>query len=448
MKLVQVPFCDGTAFALRADVDRARILQELRERFGVRLPSPRELSELRARQRYRRDEHAEALRSGRYLASLRVAGGVPYLAYFTRADAAGACVLIEKRTHEGFGTPRMLLVRPGVVRDRAVCDGTLLDGELVRVRGECSSSCCWVFLASDVLACRGRSTASLDLLDRLVALAQVLSPESVVQRPGTDPLLFRSKPYFAVHQLKEVVERSILCPSFPCPTLDYPVSGILFSPKEAVTASSSPLSRGFVGERDVAFLWNSSARRAGTQPPPPPTNTYSSVSAAAAAAAAAAASAAAAVYDDDWGGYEEDAQEDHQEDTQEEPQGPEEEPEEEPALRSLFYVRATQKPDVYELYERRRDVADGIPGTPVAGVPTMQASGRLRRAATSGEAVWFEWVPRFNRWVPADDEGVATAPAAPAVSVAVEGLQVTSGRTEPSRGCHDPCSLRSLRSLR
>ena len=64
----------------------------------------------------------------------------------------------------------------------------------------------------------------------------------------------------------------------------------------------------------------------------------------------------------------------------------------------MFFVRRTQLPDVYELYDSAERALAGEPGAPIAGVPTLRASMALREAVP-GVALPFEFSQRFGRWV-------------------------------------------------
>lgn len=71
-----------------------------------------------------------------------------------------------------------------------------------------------------------------------------------------------------------------------------------------------------------------------------------------------------------------------------------------PAEEAVFYVRATNVPDVYELYASMSDALDGLPGAPIAAIPSMHDSRLMREAARGLTPTRFQRSPgRFDgRW--------------------------------------------------
>jgi hypothetical protein len=371
MQVVQVPFCDGTAFALRSDADKARVTAGLRDILG--LDTERVLRG--QAQRYNGRTHAACLRrprDARFVASLRPKGS-RYLVVFLRLDdhdcgGGGACVFIDTCVREGHAQPRMLLVRLHVL-DPAVCDGTVLTGELVLVNNSR-----WAFLASDLLADRGQLTHGLGLHERADRLARVLSPASIAPNIATDPCFLRAKRYFPVTQLRSVLQddaggfRGGRNAVGGC---DYAVNGVVFTP---VRGTGMP-------DEEILFSWHEDDRVPRGQgqgqgqgqgrgqgqgqgqpppPPPPPPALEQSVA----------------------------------------PSPPPPPPLPSPPRVRTFHVRATTMPDVYELYDTAEAAAHGTAGAPIAGVPTMRHSSLLKLAVSVGGPLEFVFSDKFHKWVP------------------------------------------------
>lgn len=68
-----------------------------------------------------------------------------------------------------------------------------------------------------------------------------------------------------------------------------------------------------------------------------------------------------------------------------------------------FFIRPTDVPDVYELYDTAESCAKGG-GSMLAGVPTLRDSTALREAASArgspGQPLMFTFSARFGKWVP------------------------------------------------
>ena len=360
MQTFPVRFAGGTGFALRSDADKGKLLAEMRSAFGVDPVVPS------GSRRYSGAEHARDLRrsGGRYVAALRPRG-IPQLLYLTRVEGAGVALFVDRRVSDGHFYPRMVLVRLGFA-DR-VFDGTAVEGDLVRL----SDGVRWVFLASDLRAYCGRDARGQDAIRRLKDLSELVSPAT--HRPDLviDPCFVRARQHFSVARLREVIEGQVLKQG----ALDYEVAAVVFKA---------------LGQHDGDDIVFSVPRAVHQQHTP-----------ASGAAEAAQASPAATLPPP----HVEDAMTRDEEEDDEvhgllSDDGEEEEEEEEEVVETIvrdFFVRRTQLPDVYELYNTYERAQAGEPGAPIAGVPTMRDSVALREAPP-GVAVAFEWSARFERW--------------------------------------------------
>lgn len=339
----------GVSFAVRRDEDKAMILRALGAAIGQ---DP--MAFARRHQRYRRSQHAAILRQGQqHVAGLR-AGKACYLFLMRVPDSgAGVCVLVDHRTSQGFFYPRMSLVHVAF-HESELFEGTVIDAELVSTS---SSSTQATLVAGDLLALAGRSTASMALARRVDTLRRVVEarPTTAV---GDEPFAIVMKHYFRPRDLHSIVSR--------LSELDYRVHGVVF--KHLSNMSYEP---------PIVFALPS---HAGPRP------------------VVAAESGPEDVKDS--------ASVDSESDN---PTSVESESELTPkpeAPTSMFHVRRTGMPDVYELFATRDDM-DRVPvgaGKLLAGVPTLAASRSLESAmaACGGDAhLRFTYSQRFGRWVPA-----------------------------------------------
>ena len=352
MQTSPVPLGAGTGFALRQDADKAAMLGELRDLFGVRVPD-RGIGQAR----YAGADHARELRGGQVhrVASLRTRGN-PYFLYLTRVDGCGVCALVDRKVQDGHFYPRVMLVR--LCFEERAFDGTVVDGEMLRLA--CGR---WVFLAGDLRAHRGVDLRPEPLTSRLQHLAALLSPSSHRPDMATDVCFVRAKQYFSVAQLRDAVERQVLAAA-PGGGLDYEVTGVTFRGTGPIGEDGDDIvfACGAAVVRRHGAVGGGGGGLVGPEGPEGPEGLNSDEF---------VGDAGSTVM-------------------------PEEEPERE------FYIRRTEMPDVYELYDTAAQADVGSAGAPIAGVPTLRHSAALRDARF-GTPLRFNFSARFGKWVPHDE---------------------------------------------
>ena len=355
MQVSPVPFGATTGYALRSDADKARILREMRDSFGIVVPEERGRTT-----RYRGSDHARDLRhsGGRYVAMLRPRG-TPYHLYLTRIGGAGVAAFIERRVSDGHFYPRIVLVRLSFAE--RVFDGTVVDGDMVVVK-----SGSHVFLASDLRAYCG---SAITAITSMQALGELVSRRMHSPEPATDVCFVRACPFFAVSRLGDAVRQNLINGG-----LDYAASSVLF--------------KDIGGGGDIVFALPSSFQRSARHASAPTSSPSPSP-----------ASAPAPV---------EEAEEEEKGEEEEEATTTDDDDDDDQGgsgqtsrRRAAFYVRRTELPDVYELYGEAAQAksAAGLPGAMIAGVPSLRASAALR-AARPDVPFEFEFNERFQRWVP------------------------------------------------
>ena len=358
MQATPASFGRGTAFSLRSDADKARLLGELRDLFGIRVPDRGD-----RQRRYCGADHARDIRAhpDRFAVSVRTRGN-PYYLYLTRVDGTGICAFIDRKVQDGHFYPRILLAR--LCFDERAFDGTLVDGELLRMPPAAGSEAeeRWVFVACDIRADRGQdlrpsgASAGEPLAARLGRLERLIAPATHRVDLATDVCILRVKQHFAVSRLREAAEAVIA-------GIDYDVNGVVFRSAGALDEES-----------DIVFLLPRAC--------------------AAGAGAGSGEGRASRRVEAGGGGEANEGQDDGDEEEEEE----EEEGADEPPRVSTFFVRRTDTPDVFELYDTAEQAAVGSAGAQIAGVPTMRDSEALRNAP-AGEPVLFAFSRRFGKWV-------------------------------------------------
>lgn len=354
-----MPLGNGVAPFLRHDVDKAAVLRELAERYGVH-----------AQQRARR---ARVLRLGASTAT-GAAGDKPlplppprsaacvlghgaiWLLYLTRSNGplnGGVCCLIGRRAAPGEFYPRVAFVH--LRFDAPAFDGTVLEGELAR-----GPDGAWAFAVCDVLVHRGRALEAGAPLPARLARAAHLVRHSYQPR-DTDLFVVRRKRWLGAADLAAVRPH----------TAPHGWRALLWAP---IAASG----RRGGGGGNAALL---------VLLPPSPPRSHARADA-----------------------------DERQAEEEEEAEAVDDEEEDLPPRTRQFWVRSTPLPDVYELHLDRlgalRSVGDGeggvadASGLPMtAGVPSLSASqalaAALRAAAPDPAArVTLAFSTRFRKWIP------------------------------------------------
>ena len=349
MNAYPAPYGDDVAFFLKCDDDKARIVRDLCESFGVHVLR-------RAHERYHAGLAGMLRRKGRFMAALQPVGVGCYL-FMTRVNFAGVCIVVEKRVQAGHFHPRMALVR--LTFDDAVFDDTVIEGDVMRTPGGKH-----VFLASDMAADCGAALGRAFLGERLERLRRVLTRH---HRPDDhDVFTLAPAAHIPVEALRTVFASGT----------GYPCCAVSFKP---VDPRSGPT---------VMFVVPREEHAAATTKKKKQKNRVKKEEGDAAEGDAAE-------------GDEEDEEDEEDEDDDEEAEVDSGEVEVE-VRRELFVLR-TSMPDVYELYEQSDDVGTRAPYA-YAGVPTMDASRTLSALFATSPSLprkaSFVFRPRFGKWIP------------------------------------------------
>ena len=184
MHLGPAPFCGRVGYELRSDDEKAHVMRELADAYGVRV----------LQSRVTETYHAGMLSAvlSRPHAVTVLTRGVPCVLYLMRHDFAGVCVFVERRAQVTSGPgggfyPRMTVARLSF--EDTLFDGTVLDGELTEPSAGSPS---WTFWAGDLLADSSTSLAGAPGAVRMRALRKVVARQHYPD--DSDVCIVRLKP--------------------------------------------------------------------------------------------------------------------------------------------------------------------------------------------------------------------------------------------------------------
>lgn len=367
MHLGQISLCDSVGYNLKADEDKARILQELSANFGVKVIR-------RHHDTFCEKVHVPVVNSRPHFVSVRTNGN-PYFLYLTRCNFVNQCILVDKKVQQGYFYPRMILLR--LWFHDSLFDNTLFEGEMVKhLDGT------WTFLINDLMALANHPSADVPLPLRITTLHDVLRRRHVPD--DMDICRLRVKKYFSIRELRTVMEDFV-------PRLPYTCRGLYFKPMSLahrdilLNFDDSLVKRivktNYKDTSDFLLMSDRDALRP-DRPPSPAAPEHRPRTASASAAPPQPIQASEAS---------------------------------EPPSTSTttFWVRNTRLPDVYELYRQPGDVGKGPSSALVACVPSLQLSRALRGAflhkgVTDVISMPCSYNARFSKWEP-HPEGTASA---------------------------------------
>lgn len=205
MRLGAISFCDQTAYNMRSDDDKMRILNDIEDRFSVRI--------LKKHHDPFNEDTAKIIDGNPFMASVR-SNGNPYFLYLTRLNFVETCVFIDKKIQHGYFLPRMIISK--LWFDSEIFNDTLLEGEMVR-RKDGS----WLFLVSDLLVDCGGTLTNFNLIRRLNRAYTILS--SHWRKDVMDVCSIQVKKYFKVTNVEDIICNFVT-------SLDYTCRGIYFKP--------------------------------------------------------------------------------------------------------------------------------------------------------------------------------------------------------------------------
>ena len=158
MHVGAISFCGSTAFNVKSDDDKRRVLEKLEHLFGRRV----------VQRHYQQFSNASLrlIRTNPYMVCVRTNGN-PYFLLLSRHLGVPTCFFIDKKVQNGYFFPRVIVAK--LCFDEDMFGDTLLDGEMVKDRdGE------WTFLVHDIIGINGVKLGNTNLVRRLNVLHALL----------------------------------------------------------------------------------------------------------------------------------------------------------------------------------------------------------------------------------------------------------------------------------
>lgn len=160
-----ISFCDRVAYNIKSSDTKDLILNDIESRF-----------QLRILQRHWQPLDATGfnhIANAPHLACLR-SNGNPYFLYFTRYEDTPIIFFIDKKVQPNYQKPRIILGRG--LFDESLFDNTLLDGEMVKTKDELGPRQ-WIFLINDIIGMNGKRLDRVPLPQRIELVHKILAEQ-------------------------------------------------------------------------------------------------------------------------------------------------------------------------------------------------------------------------------------------------------------------------------
>lgn len=180
MHLGSISFCDRVGFNIKSNEIKQSILDVLDQKFGIKIIQKHyyKVEGDVSMKHITATPHAVTVRSN----------GNPYFLYFTIYDGIEIVYFIDKKIHQNYQLPRILIGRGQF--DKDLFTDTLLDGEMIKLNDNR-----WCFLINDIIVYKGVHMVRHALPDRLKTLYYLLENEYTTDST-MDMCIYRVKQYF------------------------------------------------------------------------------------------------------------------------------------------------------------------------------------------------------------------------------------------------------------
>lgn len=276
------------------------------------------------------------LNNNPYLMCLR-SNGNPYFLYLTKLNFVNYCIFIDKKIQQGYFYPRMIIINYQF--DESLFSDTIMDGEMIKINGEK-----WVFMINDIMVYKGNHLHSQNLVKRVNIVYQLLKTEFTPDI--MDISRIQVKKYFKYDEFEIMINEHL-------PKLQYTCRGLYFKPL-------------FLRFRVVLVNFNDElVKRVERQKFKNVKNFLLMEDNSEIEKVIEAAKAEPLEFNNN----------------------------------NKFFVKKTNTPDVYELYDNNNNMID------VACVPTLKLSKYMREFFATKTIIekiemQFEFSKKFNKWMP------------------------------------------------
>jgi hypothetical protein len=204
MQTGYISFCDKTAFNIKSDKVKKKILQNINNISNIKI--------IQKHFDVLNDNHFKKLNEIPHLVSLKTNGN-PYLLFLTKHNFNNLSIFIDKKIQPGYFLPRMIITY--LQFDDSLFDNTLLEGEMIKDKDNN-----WIFIINDIYIYKNKLLIKNNILNRLELIDKILINNF---NNNSDICTFQIKKYFKYPELKYVIENF-------SKNLNYTSRGIYFTP--------------------------------------------------------------------------------------------------------------------------------------------------------------------------------------------------------------------------
>ncbi len=269
--------------------------------------------------------------------------GNPYFLYLTKLNFVNYCIFIDKKIQQGYFFPRMIITHFHF--DDELFEDTIFDGEMIKMNGQK-----WTFILDDLIVHKGTYLKDQNVVKRLNILYNVLKTN--YKEDSMDVCKFQVKKFFKYDEINKLISEYI-------PNLKYTCRGIYFRPL-------------FLRFRDVLVNFDDSLIKKVER------NKYKHIK--------------NFLLMDDQKTIE-------KQEVAKISKSSSTASTENLSGQNKFFVRKTNNPDVYEMFDSKGTYID------IACIPSMKISKYMRELFVKKNIVdkielEFEFSNKFNKWIP------------------------------------------------
>lgn len=204
MQTGYISFCDKTAFNIKSDRVKKKILQNINDISNIKI--------IQKHFDVLNENHFKKLNEIPHLVSLKTNGN-PYLLFLTKHNFTNLSIFIDKKIQPGYFLPRMIITY--LQFDDELYNNTLFEGEMIK-----DKSNNWIFIMNDIYIYKNKLLIKNNILNRIELINNILSNNF---DDNSDICTFLIKKYFKYQDLKYVIEEF-------SKKLNYTSRGIYFTP--------------------------------------------------------------------------------------------------------------------------------------------------------------------------------------------------------------------------
>ena len=204
MQTGYISFCDKTAFNIKSDRVKKKILQNINDISNIKI--------IQKHFDVLNKNHFKKLNEIPHLVSLKTNGN-PYLLFLTKYNFTNLSIFIDKKIQPGYFLPRMIITY--LQFDDELYNNTLFEGEMIKDKNNN-----WIFIMNDIYIYKNKLLIKNNILNRIELINNILNNNF---DDSSDICTFLIKKYFKYEDLKYVIDEF-------SKKLNYTSRGIYFTP--------------------------------------------------------------------------------------------------------------------------------------------------------------------------------------------------------------------------